>query len=171
MCAIWALVTKQPGNSRYSDLAFLDLRYVFMWGWKDKKCLFQSSKSHRTKKIIFIFSDLGICKTPFMILHTSDIQPDTDSTPDTLFQITCLPGYSASEATGTMQCHQDGRWLNIPTCNGLFYFLQGCISISDWKCCGQSPIPLQCNLTYPISSYTKAWLHPGLEIMSPIPLL
>ncbi len=42
--------------------------------------------------------------------------------------------------------------------------------VSDWKCCGKSPIPLQCNLIYSISSYTKACLHPGLEIMSPIPL-
>ncbi len=41
---------------------------------------------------------------------------------------------------------------------------------SDCKCRGQPPIPLQCNLTYSISSYPKAWLHPGLEIMSPIPL-
>ncbi len=46
----------------------------------------------------------------------------------------------------------------------------GSLLNSDWKCCGQSPIPLQCILTYSISPYTKALLHPGLEIMSPIPL-
>ncbi len=37
------------------------------------------------------------------------------------------------------------------------------------KCCGQSSIPLQCNLTYSLSSYTKALLLPGHYIMSPSP--
>ncbi len=44
------------------------------------------------------------------------------------------------------------------------------LQIESAVSCGQSAIPLQCNLAYSISSYTKAWLHPGLEIMSPIPL-